>query len=88
MRRRIIKKSDTAWRTVIGSKQVNCYIGNVVGGVAPCITSACGCGGGMIPMLTNIDIERVNRYEFIKEIQKICVKDRAKRLRQGCKESL
>lgn len=56
------------WKTVIGSKQANCYIGNVVGGVAPCITSACGCGGGMIPMLTNIDIERVNRYEFIKEI--------------------
>ena len=76
------------WKTVIGSKQVNCYIGNVVGGVAPCITSACGCGGGMIPMLTNIDIERVNRHEFIKEIQKICVKDRAERLRQGCKESL
>lgn len=76
------------WKTVIGSKQVNCYIGNVVGGVAPCITSACGCGGGMIPMLTNIDIERVNRYEFIKEIQKICVKDIAERLRQGCKESL
>ena len=76
------------WKTVIGSKQVNCYIGNVVGGVAPCITSACGCGGGMIPMLTNIDIERVNRHEFIKEIQKICVKDRSERLRQGCKESL
>ena len=76
------------WKTVIGSKQVNCYIGNVVGGVAPCITSAFGCGGGMIPMLTNIDIDRVNRYEFIKEIQKICVKDRAERIRQGCKESL
>ena len=76
------------WKTVIGSKQVNCYIGNVVGGVAPCITSACGCGGGMIPMLTNVDIERVNRYEFIKEIQKICVKDRAERLRKGGKESL
>lgn len=76
------------WKTVIGSKQVNCYIGNVVGGVAPCITSACGCGGGMIPMLTNVDIERVNRYEFIKEIQKICVKGRAERIRQGGKESL
>ena len=88
MARRIIQKSDTAWRTVIGSKQANCYIGNVVGGVAPCITSACGCGGGMVPMLTNVDIERVNRYEFIKEIQKICVKDRAERLRKGGKESL
>ena len=88
MERRIIQKSDTDWRTIIGSKQANCYIGNVVGGVAPCITSACGSGGGMIPMLTNVDIERVNRYEFIKEIQKICVKDRAERLRKGCKESL
>ena len=43
------------WKTVIGSKQANCYIGNVVGGVAPCITSACGSGGGMVPMLTNVD---------------------------------
>ena len=76
------------WKTVIGSKQANCYIGNVVGGVAPCITSACGSGGGMVPMLTNVDIKRVNRYEFIKEIQKICVKDRAERIRKGCKESL
>ena len=76
------------WKTVIGSKQANCYIGNVGGGVAPCITSACGSGGGMIPMLTNVDIKRVNRYEFIKEIQKICVKDRAERLRKGGKESL
>ena len=76
------------WKTVIGSKQANCYIGNVVGGVAPCITSACGSGGGMVPMLTNVDINRVNRYEFIKEIQKICVKDRAERLRKGCKESI
>ena len=88
MRRRIIQKSANPWRTIIGSKQANCYIGNVVGGVAPCITSACGSGGGMIPMLTNVDIERVNRYEFIKEIQKICVKDRAERLRKGGKESL
>ena len=76
------------WKTVIGSKQANCYIGNVVGGVAPCITSACGSGGGMVPMLTNVDIKRVNRYEFIKEIQKIYVKDRAERLRKGGKESL
>ena len=76
------------WKTVIGSKQANCYIGNVVGGVAPCITSACGSGGGMVPMLTNVDINRVNRYEFIKEIQKICVKNRTERLRKGGKESL
>ena len=76
------------WKTVIGSKQANCYIGNVVGGVAQCITSACGSGGGMVPMLTNVDIKRVNRYKFIKEIQKICVKDRAERLRKGGKESL
>lgn len=88
MGRGIIQKSDTAWRTVIGSKQANCYIGSVVGGVAPCITGACGSGGGMIPMLTNVDIKTVNRYEFIKKIQKISVKDRAERLRQGGKESL
>ena len=76
------------WKTVIGSKQANCYIGNVVGGVAPCITRACGSGGGMVLMMTNVEIERVNRYEFIKEIQKICVKDRAERIRKGGKESL
>ena len=88
MGRKIIQKSDTAWRTIIGNKQANCYIGNVVGGVAPCITAACGCGGGMTPMLTNVYIDRVNRYDFIKKIQKICVKDRAERLRKGGKESL
>ena len=76
------------WKTVIGSKQANCYIGNVVGGVAPGVTSAWGSGGGMGPMLRNVDIKRVNRYEFIKEIQKICVKDRAERLLKGGKESI
>ena len=70
------------WKTVIGSKQVNCYIGNVVGGVAPRITSACGSGGGMIPMLTNVDIDRVSRYEFIKEIQNNFIKEIAERLRK------
>ena len=35
---------------VIGSKQANAFIGSV-NGYCSCITSACGMGGGQIPMI-------------------------------------
>ena len=33
------------WRTVIGNKQMNPFRGHI-SGESPCITSACGAGGG------------------------------------------
>lgn len=40
------------WQTVLGSKQHNSYIGSTEE-CSSCITSACGAGGGMTPMLTD-----------------------------------
>lgn len=40
-----------------------------VDGTSPCITSACGMGGGMTPMLTDADLETTKQKEFIEQIR-------------------
>lgn len=44
------------WESVAGNKQLNPFRGSVEG-ISPCITSACGAGGGMTPMLTDAGLE-------------------------------
>lgn len=56
------------WQTVVGNKQLNPFRGSV-DGTSPCITSACGMGGGMTPMLTDADLETTKRTEFIEQIR-------------------
>lgn len=56
------------WQTVVGNKQLNPFRGSV-DGTPPCITSACGMGGGMTPMLTDADLETTKRTEFIEQIR-------------------
>lgn len=48
------------WRPIliIGSRQVNAYIGSVDDWCS-CLTAACGMGGGHIPMI--MEIENENR---------------------------
>ena len=43
---------------VIGSKQVNAYVGSV-DDWSPCINAACGHGGGQTPMIVEIVYERI-----------------------------
>jgi DNA (cytosine-5)-methyltransferase 1 len=59
---------EPEWRTIIGNKQMNPFRGKV-DGCAPCVTSACGAGGGMTPMLTDADIETVKTEQFIEQIR-------------------
>lgn len=56
------------WQTVVGNKQLNPFRGSV-DGTSPCITSACGMGGGMTPMLTDADLETTKQKEFIEQIR-------------------
>lgn len=56
------------WQSVVGNKQLNPFRGSV-DEYSPCITSACGAGGGMTPMLTNADIETTKSKEFIEQIR-------------------
>lgn len=53
---------------IIGNKQQNPHRGSV-SGVAPCITSACGAGGGMTPMLTDADLETTKTTDFIEQLR-------------------
>lgn len=56
------------WSTVVGNKQMNPFRGSV-DGESPCITSACGAGGGMTPMLTDADLETTKTKEFIEQVR-------------------
>lgn len=56
------------WQTVVGNKQMNSFRGSV-DGESPCITSACGAGGGMAPMLTDADLETTKTKEFIEQVR-------------------
>lgn len=40
-----------------------------IDGESPCITSACGAGGGMTPMITDADIETTKSKEFIEQMR-------------------
>lgn len=52
----------------VGNKQLNPFRGSVEG-TSPCITSACGAGGGMTPMLTDADLETTKTKEFIEQVR-------------------
>lgn len=56
------------WKTVVGNKQLNPFRGSV-DGESPCITSACGAGGGMTLMLTDADLETTKTKEFIEQVR-------------------
>lgn len=56
------------WQTIVGNKQLNPFRGSVEG-TSPCITSACGAGGGMTPMLTDADLETTKTKEFIEQVR-------------------
>lgn len=56
------------WQTVVGNKQMNPFRGGV-DGESPCITSACGAGDGMTPMLTDADLETTKTKEFIEQVR-------------------
>ena len=56
------------WQSVVGNKQMNPFMGSV-DEESPCITSACGAGGGMTPMVTDADLETTKSKEFIEQIR-------------------
>lgn len=56
------------WQTVLGSKQHNSYIGSTEE-CSSCITSACGAGGGMTPMLTDAPLETAKTKEFFEQVR-------------------
>lgn len=56
------------WQTVVGNKQLNPFRGSI-NECSPCITSACGAGGGMTPMLTDADLETTKTKEFIEQVR-------------------
>lgn len=56
------------WQTVLGSKQHNSYIGST-DECSSCITSACGAGGGMTPMLTDAPLETAKTKEFFEQVR-------------------
>lgn len=56
------------WKSVVGNKQMNPFRGSI-DGESPCITSACGAGGGMTPMITDADIETTKSKEFIEQMR-------------------
>ena len=54
--------------TIIGNKQKNPFRGTTEE-ISPCITSACGAGGGMTPMLTDAPLEYARTEEFIEQLR-------------------
>lgn len=56
------------WKTIIGNKQMNPFRGDVEE-ISPCITSACGAGGGMTPMLTDAELETTKTKDFIEQVR-------------------
>jgi DNA (cytosine-5)-methyltransferase 1 len=57
------------WKTIIGNKQMNPFRGDVEE-ISPCITSACGAGGGMTPMLTDAELETTKTKDFIEQVRR------------------
>lgn len=64
----IPKVIEDDWKSVVGNKQMNPFRGSV-DGESPCITSACGAGGGMTPMVTDADVETTKTKEFIEQVR-------------------
>lgn len=64
----MVAEPSEDWQTVVGNKQLNPFRGSVEG-TSPCITSACGAGGGMTPMLTDADLETTKTKEFIEQVR-------------------
>lgn len=62
----IVEPND--WQTIVGNKQLNPFRGSVEG-ASPCITSACGAGGGTTPMLTDADLETTKSKEFVEQVR-------------------
>lgn len=56
------------WKSIVGNKQMNPFRGSVEN-ESPCITSACGAGGGMTPMLTDADLETTKTKDFIEQVR-------------------
>ena len=54
--------------TIIGNKQKNPFRGTTEE-ISPCITSACGAGGGMTPMFTDAPLEYARTEEFIEQLR-------------------
>lgn len=54
----------TEYKTVVGSKQRNAYIGSIHG-ACPTLTSAMGMGGGMIPIITTLPEWIVREVDFM-----------------------
>lgn len=63
-----VVEENEQWNTIIGSKQLKSFRGSI-DDTSPCITSACGMGGGMTPMLTDADLETTKKKEFIEQIR-------------------
>ena len=64
----LVPKVVEDWQTVVGNKQLNPFRGSVEG-TSPCITSVCGAGGGMTPMLTDADLETTKTKDFIEQVR-------------------
>lgn len=64
----VVAEPSEDWQTVVGNKQLNPFRGSVEG-TSPCITSACGAGGGMTPMLTDADLGTTKTKEFIEQVR-------------------
>ena len=63
-----VVKEPQDWNTIIGSKQKHPFRGDA-NEISPCITSACGAGGGMTPMLTDAPLEIAKTDEFIEQVR-------------------
>lgn len=64
----IMTTEFTKWETIIGNKQQNPFRGSV-DDCSPCITAACGLGGGMTPMITNATIDMTKTTEFKEQLR-------------------
>lgn len=65
---KVVTDNTNEWKTIIGNKQMNPFRGDV-DEISPCITSACGAGGGMTPMLTDAELETTKTKEFIEQVR-------------------
>ena len=54
--------------TIVGSKQANAFRGGV-DGIGPSITAASGCGGCMLPLLTDATVQETKTENFINQIR-------------------
>ena len=60
------RPTDNFIRTV---EKDDVFFRGSVEGTSPCITSACGAGGGMTPMLTDADLETTKTKELIEQVR-------------------